>query len=175
MSEIRVDKTEVQKKSVQTPQNKTAKKAEHPNSIMKADKTKEAKQATKVEEDDYEKEYQMKVQKRIEKSKAAIAEAISYGYGEKYNFKIDKETGFVIITLKEDKKLYKIKDDFNLPNGSLLSTNGGKYKPVIIRNEYGDPVESYDNVTAKKGDALLINVDDFKPEKSLWQSIKDLF
>ena len=129
-----------------------------------------------LSEQKYEAERKADIERKNKLAESRIEEAIEYGLDDKYSFSIQKETGNIIITLKEGRQLYDVKQDFNIPDGVLRAYNNdlNKYEIPKFDTERG-MVENADNVKAKKGDTLVIDIDSFKPDKPFMQKLADVW
>ncbi|MCI1272883.1 MAG: LysM peptidoglycan-binding domain-containing protein [Clostridiaceae bacterium] len=113
------------------------------------------------------------IQRKNKLAEGRIAQAKSYGLGEDYSFKKDEKTGNIIVTVKDEKTLAEIKEDFNLPDGSLRETNGNLKPGTVYTGSSGEPTDNYDVSKIGKGGKVVINTDHFKPEKPFSQEVKD--
>ena len=80
---------------------------------------------------------------------------------------------------KAPKELGQVRSDFQIPPGSLSSTNDikGKYEPQKNLSSSMHIVNNYDKAKVPAGDTLLIKVEDFNPNPSIttWDRILDNF
>lgn len=123
-----------------------------------------------------EEKEQLEVEKRTAQAQCLIDKAQKDGYGKEYNFSINNK-GHVIVTLKADKKLGDISDDFGLEDGVLRGTNPSieqRYKiGKAARNSDGEEYETWDNVQAKAGDTFVVDTNDFQTTKTWSQRFSD--
>ncbi len=121
---------------------------------------------------------QKTIAERTERSRALIYKAINEdGYGDDYRFEVN-ENGHIAIYLKKSKSLEDIREDFHLKKGRLLETNPSISKRYVQTNGIrrdGTQYKTYDGAVAKPGDRFVIDVSDFKTEKSFFQDVFDFF
>ena len=115
------------------------------------------------------------VTKRTKIAASKIEKANKDGYAEDYDFAINNK-GHILITLKNEKKLGEISEDFGLEAGMLRATNPSieqRYKPVKATRRDGTDYETYSGSRAKKGDTFVIDTNDFTTERTWSQFFKD--
>ena len=105
-----------------------------------------------------------------------IEKANKNGWSTDYSFKVD-EKGYVIVTLKEPKKLHEIRKELGLPSGHLDVMNNleSKFGKIPTVNNGTRDVETWDNVNAKEGQTFLIDPACFRTERTWTQAFKDFF
>lgn len=117
------------------------------------------------------------LKQKTELAQARIQEANDLKYNEKYSFRVDAKTGDIIITLKEDKELGDIRNDFNIPSGHLTQKNPSikqKYEPEkFLDLDAGVRKANWDGADAKKGDSFIIDPNAFKPSKGFFGDLFD--
>ncbi len=122
----------------------------------------------KLAEQEWEAEQAQKLQNKINKATASIQQAKEMGYGDYYNFQIDKKTGDVTITLKVDKELGDIRNGLGLPRGHLRAKNPkimDKYKPGRIYDiDNGVRINDWDDIDVKAGEKFVISGDCINPK-----------
>ena len=117
------------------------------------------------------------VQRKKAKAQGLIEKAKKDGRGEDYNYAINPKTGNIVVTLKNDRNMGRIKEDFHLPAGSISSTNNMEEKFGKIPTYHTDSrsFETWDAVKVKKGTSLEINTDHFQTERTWKQAWKDFW
>lgn len=117
------------------------------------------------------------LKQKTELAQARIQEANDLKYNEKYSFRVDAKTGDIIVTLKEDKELGDIRNDFNIPSGHLTQKNPSikqKYEPEKFFDlDAGVRKANWDGADAKKGDTFIIDPNAFKPSKGFFGDLFD--
>lgn len=117
------------------------------------------------------------LKQKTEMAEAKIQEAKDLKYGKSYDFSINPKTGEIIITLKADKELGDIRDDFRLPAGYLKSKNpdiSKKYKPGTLYNlNEGIRESNWDEAKAQKGDKFIVDPELFRPSKGFFGNLFD--
>lgn len=127
-------------------------------------------QQFQIEEAKDKAEAKKKLEARIDKAESGIAKANELGYGKSYTFKVDQETGNILITLKENKSLGDIKSDFRLPAKHLLNNNPS-IKDNLKPSTYLDTdqrqvrVNDWDSAEAQKGNTFAVGPEVFKPSE----------
>lgn len=130
----------------------------------------------KYDEQQYEIQKIKQIQQRKELAEKKIEQAKKHGWEVDYNFNVDKN-GFVIITPKERKKLYEIRDDLGLPAGHIREMNNleGKYGQIPIVNDGVRDIENWNNQKTRDGDTFRIDPGAIKTSRTWTQFFKDLF
>ncbi len=117
-------------------------------------------------------------QARIQKAESAIDLAKELGYTKDYDIR-RTTNGDILLIPKAPKELGQVRSDFQIPPGSLSSTNDikGKYEPQKNLSSSMHIVNNYDKAKVPAGDTLLIKVEDFNPNPSIttWDRILDNF
>ncbi len=115
------------------------------------------------------------IEQRTEKAQQLIEKAKKDGYGKEYDFSIN-DNGHIIITLKTEKQLGEIREDFGLKEGALRKTNPSieqKYKIAEARDHNGEKFETWDNVKASVGHTFVIDTNEFSTERTWAQAWQD--
>lgn len=143
--------------------------------VPKEKQQKYAAEKAKYDEQVYQADKKERVKIRKGKAQSLIDKAKKDGRGEDYTYRTD-EDGNIIVKLKNKRSLGQIKEDFNLPDGSLRETNDLKEKFGKIGNIEFDgirTIKNWDVVEAQPGTELVINTDDFSTERTWKQATKD--
>lgn len=113
-------------------------------------------------------------EKRIALAQAKIQEAKANGREDDYSFSMDKD-GYVIVTLKTNKKLHDIREEMGQNPGKLDEMNNfeGRYGQIPILKTDSRDIETWDNYEAKKGESFRIDTDQMHTSKTLKQRLKD--
>ena len=132
---------------------------------------------TKYYQQKYEIEQKKEVQRKKEKANALIEQAKKDGRDEDYAYAINYKTGNIVVTLKNNRNMGRIKEDFNLPPGSISSTNNmeKKFGKIPTYDNGSRSFETWDAIEVKKGTTLEINTDHFKTERTWKKAWKDFW
>jgi len=122
-------------------------------------------------------EEKQKVTRKTKQARVLIEKAKKDGRGEDYSYAINTKTGNIVVTLKNNRNMGRIKEDFHLPAGSISSTNNMEEKFGKIPTYHTDSrsFETWDAVEVKKGTKLEIDTDHFSTERTWKQAWKDFW
>lgn len=116
------------------------------------------------------------IQDRTNLAHKQIEKANKNGWGTDYSFTVD-QNGYVVVTLKEPKKLHEIRKELGLPSGHLDDMNSleSKFGKIPTVNDGKRDIETWDNVKAKEGQTLLIDPSCLRTERTWTQAWNDFW
>lgn len=130
----------------------------------------------KLEEQQRAEQKAKEIKQRKAMAEAKIAEAKKNGRDDDYSFSVDKE-GYVIITLKTNKKLHEIRSEMGQNPGTLDDMNNfeARYGKIPVVSTDVRDIETWDNYEAKKGESFRLNTYEMSTSRTWTQFFKDLW
>lgn len=116
------------------------------------------------------------IEQRKALAEAKIQEAKKNGRDDDYSFSVDNE-GYVVVTLKTNKKLHEIRSEMGQKPGTLDAMNNfdARYGQIPTVSDGVRDIETWDNLEAKKGESFRLSTSEMHTSRTWTQFFKDIW